>query len=253
MAAYSNLSIETNGSTPVSALTRLKPATHNYILNNLPEEDFARLAPDLEQVKLSLGQIIYRAEETIDYLYFPSDSMVSVIAASEKGNSVGVSVIGREGIIGSEALLGAESSLNQNIIQLPDGALRIKTAAAKREFDRGGAFHDLALSFIHLVMLQISQTALCNRLHTVDERLARWLLLSHDRAEADKLTLTQEVLGMMLGANRPSVTNSSIVLQNAGAVKYTRGLITILDHEKLEEFSCECYRTIKEQFHHFRT
>lgn len=226
--------------------------TDNFILKNLPEADFAHLLPDLEKIHLTLGQVLYEAEDRIDYLYFPDHSMISAIATTAKGESAEVGVIGREGIGGIDLLLGSETATNRHIIQLPDGAHRIKPAAALKEFKRFGAFHDLALGFIRLMMVQISQTALCNRLHSVEERLAKWLLLCHDRARGNKLPLTQEFLSIMLGANRPTVTVSAIVLQGAGFIKYARGMITVLDREGLEDFSCACYRNIKKEYDRFQ-
>ncbi len=184
----------------ITSFNRSRLSTKNYILNALPAEDFERLLPDFERVHLTPGQIIYRPEEPIEYIYFPDSTMISVIANTTDGESAETGVVGRENIIGIDALMGADSTLNENLIQLPDGALRIKAAAVKEEFKRAGAFHDLALRFMRLLMIQIGQTALCNRLHTVEERLSRWLLMCRDRSETDKLQLTQEFLSIMLGA-----------------------------------------------------
>ena len=230
-----------------------RPATKNFILNALPKEDFERLLPDLEEVNLSLGEIIYQAEQPIKYLYFPNNAMISVIANTAKGECAEVGIIGWEGIVGIDALMGIDSTYNENLIQLSDGAHRISTAAVRKEFKRGGAFHDLTLSFIRVLMVQISQTALCNRLHTLEERLARWLLMCHDRAPADKLTLTQKFLSIMLGTNRATVTYAAIAMQNAGFIKYKRGSITIADREGLEYFACDCYKTVKAEYKRFQT
>lgn len=235
-----------------SLSTQPRLSTQNCILNALPKEDFERLLPDLEEVNLALGQVIYRVEEPIEYVYFPNNAVISVIANTAEGQCVEVGVIGREGITGIDVLMGADSTLNENIIQYPDDALRINTAAIKKEFKRAGAFHDLSLRFIRLLMIQISQTALCNRLHTVEERLSRWLLMCHDRAEADELTLTQEFLGYMLGTNRATVTVSAIALQSAGFIKYSRGLITVVDRKGLEDFACDCYKTVKQEYDRFQ-
>jgi CRP-like cAMP-binding protein len=148
--------------------------------------------------------------------------------------------------------MGADSSLNETNVQLPDGAMRMKASVIRERFKEGGALQDSVLKFIRLLMLQISQTALCNRLHTVEERLARWLLLCHDRATSDELKLTQEFLSIMLGTNRATVTVAAIALQGGGYIKYVRGLITVLDREGLEHFSCDCYRTVKEEYDRVR-
>lgn len=223
-------------------------SNENLILNALPEEEYERLLPDLEPVELFLGQILYRPEEPIEYVYFPVSSMVSVIASTADGQSAEVGVIGREGMTGIDVLMGGDSTLNTHIVQHPNGAFRTKTAVIKREFKCGGALHDELLKFTRLLMIQIAQTALCNRLHTVEERLARWLLLCADRSGTDELQLTQEFLAIMLGTNRVTVTMSAIALQNTGYIKYTRGRITITNHEELENFACDCYRTVKREY-----
>ena len=222
--------------------------TKNYLLNALPEADWARLLPELEPVELEHGAVIYRHDDPIEYVYFPNQAMVSVIATTPGGQQAEVGVVGNEGIVGIDVLLGAERAFNETIVQLPDGALRIKTKAIRREFKLGGALQDRALSFIRLMLLQVGQTALCNRLHTVEERLARWLLLCHDRAPGDELPLTQEFLAIMLGANRATVTTAAITLQGGGMIKYVRGLITMLGREGLEHFTCDCYRTVREEY-----
>jgi CRP-like cAMP-binding protein len=227
-------------------------STVNYILNALPEEDLERLLPDLEPVELKLGQVLYRPEEPIEYVYFPNNTMISVVAMTAEGQSAEIGIIGWEGMVGMDVLMGSDSTLNEHLVQHPNGALRINAAAVKTEFRRCGALHDLLLRFIRLMMIQIGQTALCNRLHTVDERLARWLLLCRDRAGTDKLQLTQEFLSIMLGTNRATVTMSAIALQSAGFIKYTRGHITIKDHEGLEDFSCECYKIVKKEYDRFQ-
>jgi CRP-like cAMP-binding protein len=228
--------------------TKQHLATKNLILNALPKEDYERLLPDFQQVEFDLGQVIYRAEEPIEYAYFPNNAIISIIANTSSGQSAEVGVIGFEGIIGIDVLMGSDFTLNENIIQLADGALRISTGAIIKEFKRGGAFHDEALRFIRLLMIQISQTALCNRLHSVEERLARWLLMYRDRSETDDLHLTQEFLSIMLGSNRATVTLSALTLQNIGYIRYSRGHIVITDREGLEDFVCACYQTVKNEY-----
>lgn len=223
-------------------------ATRNLILNALPKAEYEHLLPHLEEVQLDLGQIIYRAEEPIEYVYFPNNSMISVIANTVSGQTAEVGVIGFEGIIGIDVFMGSNMTLNENIIQLADGALRIKTEIIQQEFKRAGVLHDQVLNFMRLLMIQISQTALCNRLHSAEERLARWLLLCHDRSASDDLHLTQEFLSIMLGANRATVTLSAITLQHIGYIKYVRGRIKIKDREGLEDFVCDCYHTVKREY-----
>jgi CRP-like cAMP-binding protein len=223
----------------------------NHILKSLPKEDLERLLPDLEPVELKLGQILYRAEEPIEYVYFPNNAMVSVIANTTDGQCAEVGIIGWEGMTGMDVLMGSDSTLNSHIIQHSNGALRVNTTAIKREFKRGGALQELLLRFTRLLMIQIGQTALCNRLHAVEERLSRWLLTCGDRAGTDELNLTQEFLAIMLGVNRATVTLSAIALQSAGFIKYSRGKVVIVDREALEDFTCQCYQTVKKEYDRF--
>jgi len=228
--------------------TESRLSTKNRILNALPTEEYERLLPDLEPVELFLGQYLYRAEDTIRHVYFPSDAVVSIVATTTEGQSVEIGVIGREGMVGMEILMGSDSTLNDHLVQDASSALRISTAAIREEFKRGGVLHDSLLHFTRLLMTQIGQTALCNRLHTIEERLSRWLLLCRDRAGTNELQLTQEFLATMLGTNRASVTIAAIALQSAGYIKYSRGHITIIDGKGLEDFTCECYKIVKTEY-----
>ncbi len=178
--------------------------------------------------------------------------MVSVVAMTADGQCVESGVIGREGMAGINVLMGVDSMPNENIIVLADGALRLSTATIRREFKRGGALQDLLLRFMHALMIQIGQTTLCNRLHSTDVRLSRWLLLCHDRSETNELKLTQEFLSIMLGSQRASVAMSAIALQSAGFIKYSRGNITITDREGLEDFTCACYQAVKQEYDRFQ-
>ncbi|MDQ3711133.1 MAG: Crp/Fnr family transcriptional regulator [Acidobacteriota bacterium] len=222
-------------------------STKNQILNALPDEDYKRLLPDLEPVELPLGKFIYNAEEKIKHVYFPDNAMVSVVANTPQGQSVEVGVIGCEGALGLSVLLGVNTMLNDSIVQLPDGASRIKTEPLLKEFMRAGALHNLLLRSLHSYIAQISQTALCNRLHSIEERLARWLLMCRDRSKGDNLKLTQEFLAIMLGAQRASVTIAAITIQAAGYIKYSRGNIKIIDREGLEDFVCDCYQIVADE------
>jgi CRP-like cAMP-binding protein len=219
--------------------------TKNYILNTLPDEDYKRIHPDLEKVELERGQTIYLPDQPIKHVYFPNTSMISVVTNTSKGESIEAGVIGWEGIAGIEVLMGVDSTPSESMAQIPNGATRITTETIRREFDRGAAFHDLTLRYVHALMLQISQTALCNRLHSLEQRLARWLLMCRDRTETDEIRLTQEFLSIMLGVNRPSVTLAAITIQSGGYIKYSRGRIKILNRKGLEKIVCECYQAVK--------
>lgn len=220
----------------------------NLILKDLPEDVYNRLVPNLEPVKLALGQVIYGAEDEIDYIYFLHNSLISVIATTMHGQSAEIGIIGYEGLVGMDALMGSDRAANPFIVQHPESALRISVKAFKTEFARGGILLDKFLNFTRLLIIQIGQTSLCNRLHTVEERLSRWLLMCRDRTGTDNLQLTQEFLSLMLGVNRATVTLSAIALQSAGFIKYARGRITITDSLGLEDFSCDCYRTVKKEY-----
>ncbi|HEV8591498.1 MAG TPA: Crp/Fnr family transcriptional regulator [Pyrinomonadaceae bacterium] len=191
---------------------------------------------------------LYRAYEPITHAYFPESSMVSILANTETGQSTEIGIVGREGAVGLDVVMGAKTLPHDLIVQMPDSGYRIKAEALRKEFDLCNDAQIPILRFIQKLLVQISQTTLCNRLHRVEERLPRWLLMCHDRAEGDNLRLTQEFLAIMLGVARVSITLSASELQSAGYIKYTRGQITILDREALERSSCECYRIVKDEY-----
>jgi CRP-like cAMP-binding protein len=220
----------------------------NHILSSLPPEDYRRLAPHIETMEAARGEVLYQTEQRIDHCYFPLNSMVSLISRTADGESVEVGIVGYEGIAGVSALLGVDRSPHENMVQIPDGVVRVRAEVLREEFGRGGAFQSLALRYVHSLLLQASQVAACNRLHTLSERLARWLLMTEDRARRPELPLTQEFLSLMLGVRRPGVTEAAIVLQAQGLIDYTRGRVTIRDRAGLEESACDCYRIVKEEF-----
>jgi CRP-like cAMP-binding protein len=220
----------------------------NNILASLPAEDFQRLSPHLEPVELRLGQVLYEAGGKIDYVYFPLNSMVSLVSQLSDGSSIEIGVAGYEGVVGIYAVLGVDRTPHEGMVQIPGDALRVKTSVVVDEFKRGGALHDLLLRYLQMLLLQTSQIAACNRLHTIGERLARWLLMSHDRCVCDELPFTHDFLAIMLGIRRAGVTEAAIILQTEEFIRYRRGQITILDRAGLEDFSCECYRIVKDEF-----
>ncbi|HVE59226.1 MAG TPA: Crp/Fnr family transcriptional regulator [Pyrinomonadaceae bacterium] len=222
--------------------------TKNQILNALPEEDLARLSAHLEPVDLPSGKFLYQSLEPITHVYFPNYSVASIVANTSGGRSTEVGIIGREGAVGLDVLMSVDSSPNECMIQIPGDGLRLPTAVVREEFKLGGAVHVSLLRFIHKLMIQISQTTLCNRLHPIEERLSRWLLMSHDRVSGDEISLTQEFLATMLGVNRPSVSISAGILQAKGFIKYSRGHITVLNRLGIEELTCECYRIVRKEY-----
>ena len=226
----------------------LRQPIENQILAALPREDYERIAEHLEQVDLPHGQILYRTDQLIDYVYFPLKSMVSLVSQLSDGSSIEVGVTGFEGMVGLPVLLGVDRSPHECMAQIPDGAIRMKAEAIKSEFKRGGALQDLILCYTQSLLLTTSQVAACNRAHTVGERLARWLLMSYDRCPLDVLPLTQEFLAMMLGTRRAGVTEAAVNLQAEGVINYRRGQITITDKDGLVETACECYSIVKAEF-----
>lgn len=224
------------------------PASQNRLLAALPGKEYERLAPDLQRVSFEQGEVLYEANENIEYAYFPLDGVTSMLVTTQNGASVEVGLVGREGFAGFQPLLGMKSAPNSAIIQLPGRALKINSAKLKKEFDRGGPLQVLLHRQIQAQIVQMSQGAACNRLHEVNERLSRWLLMMHDRAESDRLPLTHEFLSQMLGANRATVSLTAGIFQQAGLIKYVRGTVTILNREGLENLACECYGVVKAEF-----
>lgn len=225
-----------------------RPRTENQILGALPPEDRERIAAHLEPVELPHGQVIYHVDQHIEHVYFPTNSMVSLVSQLSDGTMIEVGVTGYEGMIGLPVMLGVDRSPHECMTQINDGAMRAKAESIKSEFKRGGAFQDLVLRYSQSLMLTISQVAACNRVHTVRERLARWLLMSYDRCPIPELPLTQDFLAIMLGTRRAGVTEAAVILQAEGVINYRRGRITITDKEGLEETACECYKIIKAEF-----
>lgn len=223
-------------------------ARHNKLLDSLSDDTLARLSPDLELLELSQGARIYGPDDKFDYLYFPAGAMVSVVGVTKEGETAEIGLIGHGGIAGVEALLGGQRSPHDLMAQLPGAALRVKMAAAIAEFSQWGDFHNAVLSFVRRYLLQIGQNAVCNRLHSLEERVSKWLLMCADRYRDEDLPLTQEFLALMAGSTRASVTLAAIALRDMGCITYTRGNVTILDRKGLEEAACDCYRTIVEGY-----
>lgn len=216
----------------------------NKILAALPRKDYDRLLPHLTPVSLPLGETLYETEERIEYVYFVGGAVVSLVAHMETGAGVEVGLVGNEGMVGLSVALGDDVSQTHAVVQIADGAMRMKTRALREELKRGARLQSLLLRYSLTLFKQVSQTAACNRTHNLVERLARWLLLCHDRVGADELRLTQEFISQMLGTRRTRVSEAAISLQNAGIIRYSRGIIHIIDRGALESSACECYRAI---------
>ena len=222
----------------------------NRLLAALPREEYERLRPQLEPLHLRSGRVLYNAGNTVRHVYFPTCGMVSLLAATEDGATVEVGMIGSEGMVGLPAVLGGPMPYRVTA-QLSADALRLPTAALLGEFRRGARLHDLLLRYAHTVLTQVTQSAICNRFHTTEERLCRWLLTARGCAETDSFRLTQENLAHMLGVPRTSVTMIAGRLQQAGLIDYRRGQVTILDRRGLSAAACECYRVIVAEITHF--
>ena len=221
----------------------------NLFLASLPQEDYDRLRPHLELVDLPLRRILFEMGQPIEHCYFNDGGMTSLLIRLEDGALIETGVVGKEGFAGLAALMGAETAAaHTSMTQMPGKGVRIKSSILREEMLRSPALLDRVLRYAQALNVQISQTAACNAHHELQERLARWLLMAHDRAEDDVLPLTQEFISMMLAVRRPGVTVTARALQNTGAIEYDRGRITVLDRARLEEASCECYAIVRQQF-----
>ena len=220
----------------------------NQLLAALPPEALERLLPSLENVLLPPGEILYNFDDDLTHIYFPKrNTVVSFLCTDDDHVDVEVGLCGDEGAVGVLGLLGADTTPQQNLVQVPGSASRLAMAAARNEFRLGGRFQELLLKFMHVLFTQVSQTALCNRLHSDEERLARWLLVSDDRVESKQLPLPLELLGKLLGRSLPSVSLTSGILQRAGLIEYDGTRLTIVDREQLEGVACGCYWVVKRQ------
>ena len=219
----------------------------NSILGALPQGEFDRIRSKFDPVALRYGKSVYLPEQAIDHVYFVTEGVVSLLAALETGATVEAGVIGSEGIVGFPVVLGASTTPHQALVQGAGSAMRMPANELKAEFKRGGMLHDLILQYTNQLFIQVAQTAACNRVHKVEERLARWLLLTHDRTQGDQFTLTQEFIARMLGVRRAGVSVAASGLRKEKLIDYRRGVVTILNRKGLEGASCECYRTAKKQ------
>ena len=220
----------------------------NRLLASLPYEEYERLHPHIEKIPFALGDVVYESGGQLDHVYFPTSAIVSLLYTMVNGATAEMGLAGNEGVVGIALFMGGETMPNRAIVQSAGDVIRIDARVLQEEFARGGRFQHLLLRYTQALITQISQTAVCNRLHTVEQQLCRWLLLSHDRVEKDELTMTQEMIADMLGVRREGVTVSAGRLQEAGAIRYVRGHIRILDRPRLETIVCECYRVVKDEF-----
>jgi CRP-like cAMP-binding protein len=219
----------------------------NQLLAALPAADYQRLLPHLEPVTLPLGLAIFESGSKLRYLYFPISGIVSLLYAMESGTSTEIAVIGNEGAVGIALFMGGESTPSRAVVQSAGHGFRLKAAVLTKEFALGGPLQYLLLRYTQALIAQMTQTAVCNRHHSVDQQLCRWLLLSLDRLPSNDLIMTQELIANMLGVRREGVTEAAGKLQEAGLIRYSRGHITVLDRPKLEKRVCECYSVVRKE------
>jgi CRP-like cAMP-binding protein len=219
----------------------------NRLLAALPRDEYDRLHPNLAKVSLPLKEILYEANGPIPHVFFPLNGVVSLVIIMEGDFSLEVGTIGNEGMVGTPIFLGSESSPTRAISQVPGEALRMEAKVFQEEMKRGGPLYGLVQRYTQAMINQISQSTVCNHRHSVQKRMCRWLLMSHDRVGTDEFQLTQEFLAQMLGVRRPTVSAVAGILQKAGLLTYHRGRLTILDRKGLEAASCECYQVVMEE------
>jgi CRP-like cAMP-binding protein len=228
------------------------PARHsphqNHLLNALPASDYERIASHLELIPMKLGDVLYEPGVRLGHVYFPTTSIVSLLYVMEDGASAEIAIVGNEGILGISLFMGGETTPSRAVVQSAGHGFRLKAQAVKNEFARFGPTLHLLLRYTQALITQMSQTAVCNRHHSVDQQLCRWLLLSLDRLPSNELAMTQELIANMLGVRREGVTEAAGKLQDAGLIRYRRGRITALDRPGLEARACECYQVVKTEF-----
>jgi CRP-like cAMP-binding protein len=226
------------------ALRKLK----NHLLAALPPAIQRHWLPLLEPVQMPLGKVLYESGVTLSHVYFPTTSIVSLLYVMEDGASAEIAVVGNEGLVGISLFMGGESTPSRAVVQSAGQGFRLKARVLKDEFNRAGPVLHLLLRYTQALITQMAQTAVCNRHHSLDQQLCRWLLLSLDRLQGDELVMTQELIANMLGVRREGVTDGALKLQHAGLIRYARGRITVLDRAGLEKRTCECYAVVKREY-----
>lgn len=220
----------------------------NHILGVLPDHVFAHISSHLEPVSLSLGQVLYESGDQLDSIYFPADAIVSILYVMADGYSAEIAVVGNDGVLGVALFMGGETMPNRAVVQSAGHAYKLKGRLLKKEFALGTELQHVLLLYTQALLTQMAQTAVCNRHHSIDQQLCRWLLISLDRLPSNKLIMTQELIANMLGVRREGVTQSAGKLQKQGIIQYERGHITVVDRPKLEELVCECYNVVKNEY-----
>ncbi len=220
----------------------------NDLLAALPDAEWRRWEPLLERVDLRLGRVLYESGHTLDHVYFPTTAIISLLYVMEDGASAEIAVVGHEGLVGIALFMGGGSTPSRAVVQSAGAGWRLRASAMKEEFERAGPVMHVLLRYTQALITQMSQTAVCNRHHRLDQQLCRWLLLSLDRLQGNELVMTQELIGNMLGVRREGVTEAALRLQKRGLIRYARGHITVLDRPGLEALTCECYAVVKKEY-----
>ena len=220
----------------------------NRLLAVLPETEWERWLPQLEWVSLPLGQVLYESGTLQTHIYFPTTAIVSLLYVMESGASAEIAVVGNEGVVGISLFMGGESTPSRAVVQSAGQGYRLKASMIKDEFNRSGPVMHVLLRYTQALITQMAQTAVCNRHHSLDQQLCRWLLLSMDRLKGNELVMTQELIANMLGVRREGVTEGALKLQKSGLIHYTRGHITVLDRQGLEKRTCECYEVVRKEY-----
>ena len=232
---------------PTATVHPLGPR-QNQLLAALPDSEWQRWLPQLEAVTLPLGQVLYESGAVLSHVYFPTTAIISLLYVMENGASAEIAVVGNEGLVGISLFMGGETTPSRAVVQSAGHGFRLDAEAMLTEFHRAGPVLHLLLRYTQALITQMSQTAVCNRHHTLDQQLCRWLLLSLDRLSSNELLMTQELIANMLGVRREGVTEGALKLQNAGLIRYSRGHITVLDRPGLERRTCECYGVVKKEY-----
>lgn len=228
--------------------TQSHDSLKNHLLAALPADDLARISAQLELVSLKLGHVLYEAGDRMTHLYFPTTAIISLLYVMENGGTAEIGIAGNNGLVGIALFMGGDTTSGRAIVQSSGEAVRIKKVDMLVEFKRGGLFQDLLLRYTQALMTQISQTAVCNRLHSVEQQLCRWLLINHDQLSADTLVMTHDLIANMLGVRREGVTAAAGHLKDNGYISYSRGTVTILDRKGLEKMCCECYKVVSKEY-----
>lgn len=223
-------------------------SAHNRILARLPGAEYRRLAPHMEVISLTAGEVLYRPDKPIRYVYFPESAVISQLATLEDGSTAEVGLVGREGMLGIRLLFGAETALHEAIVQVTGGAVRMRVEPLEEVVRSRGPLYALLLDYAQALLVQIRQSVVCNAHHSIRQRLARWLLVMNDEAGSDELLLTHEIIADMMGTRRAGVTDALGKFREEGLVSLRRGRVTVLDREGLKGVSCECYRAIKREY-----